>query len=72
MHHHGVAWAPEVPILASLGVIVGTLAITTVASLAKSRKDEAAAAADATTTTANDGDDPTEEVPEASSSKSAG
>ncbi|OZM84197.1 TerC family protein [Pseudonocardia sp. MH-G8] len=40
-HHHGVAWAPEVPILVSLGVIVGTLAITTVASLAKSRRDAA-------------------------------
>jgi tellurite resistance protein TerC len=44
LHHHGVAWAPEVPILASLGVIIGTLAITTVASLAKSRRDDAAAA----------------------------
>jgi tellurite resistance protein TerC len=43
MHHHGVAWAPEVPIVASLGVIVGTLAITTVASLMKSRRDAAAA-----------------------------
>ena len=40
-HHHGVAWAPEVPILVSLGVIVGTLAVTTVASLAKSRRDAA-------------------------------
>ena len=43
-HHHGVAWAPEVPILVSLGVIIGTLAITTVASLAKSRRDELATA----------------------------
>jgi TerC family integral membrane protein len=43
MHHHGVAWAPEVPILVSLAVIVGTLAVTTVASLAKSRRDAAAA-----------------------------
>jgi tellurite resistance protein TerC len=42
-HHHGVSWAPEVPILVSLGVIVGTLAVTTVASLAKSRRDERAA-----------------------------
>jgi len=41
MHHHGVAWAPEVPILVSLGVIVGTLALTTVASLMKSRRDAA-------------------------------
>ncbi|QYN36155.1 TerC family protein [Pseudonocardia sp. DSM 110487] len=43
MHHHGVAWAPEVPILVSLGVIVGTLAVTTVLSLMKSRRDAAAA-----------------------------
>jgi tellurite resistance protein TerC len=47
MHHHGVAWAPEVPILVSLGVIVGTLAVTTVASLVKSRRDAAAAPAPA-------------------------
>ena len=37
MHHHGVSWAPEIPILVSLGVILGTLLITTVASLLKSR-----------------------------------
>jgi tellurite resistance protein TerC len=42
-HHHGVAWAPEIPILVSLGVIIGTLAVTTVASLVKSRRDAAAA-----------------------------
>jgi tellurite resistance protein TerC len=41
MHHHGVEWAPEVPILMSLGIIVGALAVTTVASLAKSRRDTA-------------------------------
>jgi tellurite resistance protein TerC len=41
LHHHGVAWAPEVPILVSLGVIVGTLTVTTIASLAKSRRDAA-------------------------------
>ncbi|MEV4756848.1 TerC family protein [Micromonospora sp. NPDC049559] len=40
LHHDGVGWAPELPILVSLGVILGTLAITTVASLAKSRRDE--------------------------------
>ncbi|MFF3444825.1 TerC family protein [Streptosporangium sp. NPDC002721] len=39
LHHDGVSWAPEIPILVSLGVIVGTLAITTVASLVKSRND---------------------------------
>lgn len=38
LHHQGVAWAPEVPILVSLGVIVGTLAVTTVASLITSRR----------------------------------
>jgi tellurite resistance protein TerC len=32
-----VEWAPEIPILVSLGVIIGTLAVTTVASLAASR-----------------------------------
>jgi tellurite resistance protein TerC len=45
MHHHGVAWAPEIPILVSLGVIIGTLAVTTVLSLMKSRRDAATATA---------------------------
>ncbi|AVT29608.1 MULTISPECIES: TerC family protein [unclassified Plantactinospora] len=40
-HHDGVSWAPSVPIAVSLGVIVGTLLVTTVASLAKSRRDGA-------------------------------
>ena len=39
LHHDGVRWAPVLPILASLGVIAGTLALTTVASLVKSRRD---------------------------------
>jgi tellurite resistance protein TerC len=39
LHHDGVAWAPEIPILVSLGVIVGALAITTVLSLWKVRRD---------------------------------
>jgi tellurite resistance protein TerC len=39
LHHDGVSWAPEIPILVSLGVIVGTLAVTTVASLWKVRRD---------------------------------
>jgi tellurite resistance protein TerC len=39
LHHDGVAWAPEIPILVSLGIIVGTLAITTIASLLKVRRD---------------------------------
>ncbi|HUQ61301.1 TerC family protein [Lentzea sp.] len=38
MHHHGVTWAPEIPIVVSLGVIVVTLAITTVWSLHTSRR----------------------------------
>jgi tellurite resistance protein TerC len=37
LHHRGVHWAPEIPILVSLGVIVGTLTLTAIASLAKSR-----------------------------------
>ncbi|MFC6021653.1 TerC family protein [Plantactinospora solaniradicis] len=40
LHHDGVSWAPAVPIAVSLGVIVGTLLVTTVASLAKSRRDQ--------------------------------
>ncbi|ASR37497.1 tellurium resistance protein TerC [Prauserella marina] len=44
LHHHGVSWAPEIPILGSLGVIVGTLAITTIASLVKVRRDRIRAA----------------------------
>jgi tellurite resistance protein TerC len=43
LHHDGVSWAPQVPILASLGVIVGTLAVTTVLSLLKSARDAKAA-----------------------------
>jgi tellurite resistance protein TerC len=35
-----VGWAPDITILWSLGIIVGTLAITTVASLVASRHDE--------------------------------
>jgi tellurite resistance protein TerC len=34
-----ITWIPHIPIWLSLGVIIGTLAITTVASLWKSRKD---------------------------------
>ncbi|MFC5823713.1 TerC/Alx family metal homeostasis membrane protein [Nonomuraea insulae] len=39
LNHDGVSWAPEIPILASLGVIVGTLAVTTVLSLMKAARD---------------------------------
>ncbi|GII96592.1 TerC family protein [Sinosporangium siamense] len=39
LHSSGVHWAPEVPIVVSLSVIGGTMVITTVASLMKSRRD---------------------------------
>ncbi|GGL43744.1 TerC family protein [Planomonospora parontospora] len=39
LHSSGVSWAPEVPIWMSLSVIGVTMVITTVASLAKSRRD---------------------------------
>ena len=42
LHHHGVSWAPEVPIAVSLGVIVATLLVTTIASLIGTRRREAA------------------------------
>ena len=35
----GIGWAPEIPIWLSLLVIVGTLGVATVASLAKSSRD---------------------------------
>ncbi|MEU0883423.1 TerC family protein [Lentzea sp. NPDC005914] len=47
MHHHGVSWAPEIPIVVSLGVIVVTLAITTVWSLHTSRRAARAAVEEA-------------------------
>ncbi len=36
---HGVHWAPEIPIWLSLLVILGTLGVATIASLAKSARD---------------------------------
>jgi tellurite resistance protein TerC len=36
---HGLHWAPEIPIWLSLLVIIGTLGVATVASLAKSSRD---------------------------------
>ena len=40
---HGIwAWIPEIPTLASLGVIIAVLALVTATSLAASRKAEAA------------------------------
>jgi tellurite resistance protein TerC len=46
LHHEGVSWAPEVPILVSLGIIVGTLTVTAVVSLLKSARDAKASEAD--------------------------
>jgi len=37
-----VEWVPEIPIWLSLAIILGTLAVTTVASLAKVRRDPGA------------------------------
>ncbi|WP_329079007.1 MULTISPECIES: TerC family protein [unclassified Streptosporangium] len=39
LHSSGVSWAPEVPIWLSLSVIVVTMIVTTVISLAKARRD---------------------------------
>ncbi|GAA4592592.1 TerC family protein [Planotetraspora phitsanulokensis] len=47
LHESGVSWAPEVPIWLSLSVIGVTMAITTVASLIKVRRDAASAPAEA-------------------------
>jgi len=46
LHHDGVSWAPEIPIVVSLAVIVGTLAVTTVASVLKNRRPAREPAAD--------------------------
>ncbi|WP_166847442.1 TerC family protein [Isoptericola sp. BMS4] len=43
---HHVAWAPEVPIWLSLAVILGSIALATVASLLKTRRSAAVAAAE--------------------------
>ena len=40
LHHDGVSWAPQISILVSLGVIVGALTITAVASLVAARRSE--------------------------------
>ncbi|CAM3308023.1 TerC family protein [Nocardioides dubius] len=42
-----ISWAPDIPIWLSLTVIIGTLAVTAVVSLAATRKQEAANAEDA-------------------------
>jgi tellurite resistance protein TerC len=41
LHHEGVSWATEIPIGVSLGFILGTLAVTTMLSLLKVRRDGA-------------------------------
>ncbi|MGN0064113.1 MAG: TerC family protein [Nocardioides sp.] len=43
---HHIEWAPEIPIWMSLTVIIGTLAITAIASLAVSRRRDSAPKAD--------------------------
>jgi tellurite resistance protein TerC len=43
LHGSGVGWAPHIGIATSLGVIVGVLALTVLASLAKVRRDPDAA-----------------------------
>jgi tellurite resistance protein TerC len=43
-----VEWAPEIPIWLSLTVIIGTLAVTAVASLAKTRRDSVRSADEGT------------------------
>ncbi|GAA1303776.1 tellurium resistance protein TerC [Planotetraspora silvatica] len=45
LHETGVSWAPQIPIWLSLSVIGVTMAITTVASLIKVRRDTVAASA---------------------------
>ncbi|MCG5220938.1 TerC family protein [Streptosporangium sp. KLBMP 9127] len=44
LYHDGVSWAPQISIALSLSVIVGTLAVTAVASLLKNRYDRLRAA----------------------------
>ncbi|MEV6287508.1 TerC family protein [Kribbella sp. NPDC051770] len=46
LHHSGVHWAPEIPIVVSLSIILGTLVVTAVLSLVKSSRDEKAKAAE--------------------------
>ncbi len=41
LHQDGVSWAPEIPIVVSLGVIILTLTVTTVLSLLKARREGA-------------------------------
>jgi tellurite resistance protein TerC len=42
LHSYGVAWAPEIPIWLSLAVIGAAMAVTTVASVIKVRRDPSA------------------------------
>jgi len=42
LHGSGVSWVPTIPVWASLGVLLTVLTVTTVASLAKVRRDTAA------------------------------
>ena len=61
LHHRGVHWAPEIPIVVSLVVITGTLTLTAIASLAKSRGSQEPDDDDSAgemVTTSTDGDAP--------------
>lgn len=58
LHHDGVSWAPQIPILVSLGVIVGTLAITAAASVLKTRLSRDKVGATTSGRTADDADRP--------------
>jgi tellurite resistance protein TerC len=61
-----IEWAPEIPILVSLGFIIVTLGITTILSLLKSRNAPSHVAAD--TETPADTDRPVDDVPSAETS----
>ena len=65
-----VTLVPEIPTWLSLAVILGTLLVTTVASLAKSRRDRVAGPVAVGTSTAPDHDFPT--APTTSSAESVG
>jgi len=51
-----IGWVPEIPILVSLGVVLGTLAITTIASLVRSRSRSRRAALASAGTSGHRGD----------------
>jgi tellurite resistance protein TerC len=54
LHTYDVSWAPEIPIWLSLAVIVGTMAVTTAASLFHGRRSAKASAKDGPEEAADD------------------